>query len=96
MSYEYQVIPAPERGQKARGAKTPDARYAAALAQVLNEEAAQGWEFQRAEVLPSQEKQGLTGTRTVYVNVLVFRRARPSPARELPAEAAAETAVSPA
>ncbi|WP_236638515.1 DUF4177 domain-containing protein [Mangrovicoccus ximenensis] len=74
MSYEYHVIPAPERGQKARGAKTPDARYAAALAEVLNAQSSEGWEFQRAEVLPSQEKQGLTGSRTVYVNVLIFRR----------------------
>ncbi|WP_138466839.1 DUF4177 domain-containing protein [Poseidonocella sp. HB161398] len=87
MTYEYHVIPAPERGQKAKGAKTPDARYAAALAEVLNAEAAAGWEFQRAEVLPCQEKQGLTGSKTVYVNVLVFRR----PA----AAAAAGTAAAP-
>ncbi|WP_253949106.1 DUF4177 domain-containing protein [Mangrovicoccus sp. HB161399] len=94
MSYEYQVIPAPERGRKARGAKTPDARYAAALAEVLNAQSAEGWEFQRAEVLPSQEKQGLTGSRTVYVNVLVFRRpasggspsALPAAAAEVPGE----------
>ncbi len=84
MSYEYHVIPAPERGRKAKGAKTPDARYAAALAEVLNAQSAEGWEFQRAEVLPSQEKQGLTGSRTVYVNVLVFRRPATGP---LPAAA---------
>ncbi|MEM8555096.1 MAG: DUF4177 domain-containing protein [Pseudomonadota bacterium] len=75
MAHEYRVIPAPAKGTKAPGAKTPDARYAAALAQVLNDEAADGWEFVRAEVLPTEERQGLTGSKTVFVNVLVFRRA---------------------
>jgi hypothetical protein len=36
---------------------------------------ADGWEFQRAETLPSQERSGLTSTVTTYRNVLVFRRA---------------------
>lgn len=74
MAFEYHVIPAPAKGQKDKGAKTADARYAVALAQVLNAEAAQGWEFVRAEVLPCDERQGLTGSKTVFVNVLVFRR----------------------
>lgn len=74
MPYEYHVIPAPSKGQKVKGAKSADARYAAALATALNTEAAQGWEFIRAEVLPTEERQGLTGSKTVFVNVLVFRR----------------------
>ena len=89
MAFEYHVIPAPAKGRKARGAGSPDARYALALAEALNDEARNGWEFVRAEVLPSQEKQGLTGSRTVYVNVLVFRREvqGPIPAPDRPQEA---------
>lgn len=73
--YEYSVIPAPERGEKAKGAKSSTERYAVALAAALNEMAAQGWEYLRAEALPSEERTGLTGRATVYHNVLVFRRA---------------------
>lgn len=74
MGYEYRVLPAPSKGLKDKGAKTTDARYAAALAQVLNAEAANGWEFLRAEVMPCEERQGLTGSKTVFANVLIFRR----------------------
>ncbi len=35
---------------------------------------AEGWEYVRADVLPSEERSGLTGRTTVYHNVLVFRR----------------------
>lgn len=28
----------------------------------------------RAEVLPCEERQGLTGSKTVFANVLIFRR----------------------
>ena len=34
-----------------------------------------GWEYQRAELLPSEERTGLTGSATNWRNVLVFRRA---------------------
>lgn len=74
MRYEYHVIPAPEKGVKAKGARSTEARYAAALTEVLNTQAAEGWDFVRAEILPSTERQGLTGSKTTYVNLLVFRR----------------------
>lgn len=74
MIYDYQVIPAPSRGLKARGIKTNEARFAYAIQDVLNRMAADGWEFQRAETLPSTERAGLTSTTTVYRNILVFRR----------------------
>lgn len=74
MSFEYSVIPAPDRGEKARGAKTPSDRFSIALTATLNEMAADGWEYIRAETLPSEERSGLTGRTTVYHNVLVFRR----------------------
>ncbi len=74
MSFEYSVIPAPDRGEKARGAKTPSDRFSIAFTTTLNEMAAEGWEYIRAETLPSEERSGLTGRTTVYHNVLVFRR----------------------
>lgn len=72
--YEYQVIPAPTRGLKVKGLKAPEARFAYAMQEVLNEMAADGWEFLRAETLPSTERSGLTSSTTVFRNLLVFRR----------------------
>ena len=74
MSYEYRVIPAPVKGTKAKGAKTVEERFALTLQETMNAMAADGWEFQRAETLPSEERTGLTGRKTVYHNMLVFRR----------------------
>ena len=79
MTFEYTVIPAPDRGEKARNAKTPGERFSLAFATKLNEMAADGWEYLRAEVLPSEERTGLTGRTTIYHNVLVFRRALSAP-----------------
>lgn len=73
--FEYSVIPAPSRGEKAKDAKTPGDRYAVALTAELNRMAKDGWEYVRADVLPSEERSGLTGRSTVYHNLLVFRRA---------------------
>ncbi len=72
--YEYKVIPAPTRGQKGKGVKGADGRFAHALETAMNEMAAIGWEYQRAETLPSEERAGLTSKTTVFRNVLVFRR----------------------
>lgn len=73
--HEYKVIPAPEKGLKARGIKTPDHRFAHALQEIMNQMGAAGWEYLRAETLPSKERSGFTGTVTHYRNMLVFRRA---------------------
>ncbi len=73
--YEYNVIPAPVRGEKAKGLKTTGERYANTLAAVLNDMAAQGWEYLRAETLPAEERSGLTGRNTAWQNLLIFRRA---------------------
>lgn len=74
IGYEYKVIPAPAKGVKAPGIKGPEARFANAREQRMNAMAAEGWEYQRADILPSEERQGLTSTHTVYRSVLVFRR----------------------
>lgn len=72
--YQYRVIPAPTKGQKAKGVKTAEDRFAFAMSELLNEMAAEGWEYQRAETLPSEERKGLTGKTTTFRNMLVFRR----------------------
>lgn len=73
--YEYKVVPAPQKGQKTKGVKTPEGRFALSVEAVLNELAASGWEYLRAELLPSEERTGLTGSAIHWRNVLVFRRA---------------------
>lgn len=108
--YEYTVIPAPDRGSRAKGAKTPTDRYALALAEAINAMAAEGWDYLRAETLPSDERSGIASRQTLWHNVLVFRRdlgtqaaepaaavAAPMPAPVAPVVAAAvEPAAPPA
>ena len=84
--FEYKLVPAPRKGLKARGAKTPEARFAAALMEIMNEMGREGWEYQRADTLPCDQRSGLTGKTTVYHNVLVFRRVIAAPQEEAPAE----------
>jgi len=73
--YEYKVCPAPSKGRKASGVKGPEARFAHSLELLMNDMGAEGWEYQRSDILPSEERQGLASTHTVYRSVLVFRRA---------------------
>lgn len=72
--YEYTVVPAPERGDKSKGLRTGAERFAYTLAVLLNDMAAEGWEYDRAETLPAEERSGLTSKTTVWHNVLIFRR----------------------
>ena len=73
--YAYRVIPAPRRGLKGKGVGSGnDERFAHALEVTMNEMGRAGWDYVRADTLPSEERQGLTGRTTVYQNMLVFRR----------------------
>lgn len=72
--FEYAAIPAPARAEKLKGAKSPAERYAATLTDAINRMAAQGWEYLRADTLPSEERSGLTGRTTLFHNLLIFRR----------------------
>lgn len=72
--YEYQVVPAPKKGEKSKAAKTTADRFAYALTSVMNKMGADGWEYLRADTLPCDERVGLTGTKTQFQNMLVFRR----------------------
>jgi hypothetical protein len=84
--FEYKVVPAPRRGEKARGVKTSEDRFALALSTLMNALGSEGWEYVRADTLPLDERSGLTGTKTSFQNLLVFRRVL---------EAAAEGPASP-
>ena len=73
-NFEYKVVPAPVKGLKAKGIRSPEARFAHALASAMNDLGADGWTYVRADTLPAEERVGLTKTKTVYHNMLVFRR----------------------
>lgn len=89
--YEYKVIPAPRRGTKSREAKTTEDRFALTLTMLMNDQGREGWEYQRAETLPCDERAGFTKTKTTEQIMLVFRRplsaaaASLAPATEAPA-----------
>lgn len=74
--YEYKVVPAPTKGRKGKGIKGAEARFSNALQDLMNGLAGYGWEYLRAETLPSIERSGLTSTTTEWRNVLIFRRPR--------------------
>ena len=82
--FEYKVMPAPKRGEKARGVKSTEDRFALTLTQLMNELGAEGWDYVRADTLPCEERVGLTGTKTTFQNVLVFRRLLASGAEAQP------------
>jgi hypothetical protein len=92
--YEYRVVPAPRKGEKARGVKTVEDRFALSLTQVLNAQAREGWDYLRTDTLPCDERTGFTGRQhTVFQTVLVFRRALP---QVQPAQAGAGAGAAPA
>ncbi|WP_298261563.1 DUF4177 domain-containing protein [uncultured Litoreibacter sp.] len=87
--YEYQVVPAPRKGKSARKIKGVEAKFANTISLVMNEMAAEGWEYFRAETLPCEERQGLTGKTIKYHSMLIFRR-------EISAEVETPESVAPA
>ncbi|MHA6345698.1 DUF4177 domain-containing protein, partial [Roseivivax sp. CAU 1761] len=74
-AFEYKVVPSPARGEKAKGVKGAQARFAHAVETLMNQMAAEGWEYQRTETLPSEERSGLASTTTVWRTLMIFRRA---------------------
>jgi len=93
--YEYKVVPAPKKGEKARGVKTPEDRFALALTSLMNRLGAEGWDYVRADSLPSEERSGFTGRTTVVQNLLVFRRVIETAAAPAWAEAPSAPAARP-
>lgn len=80
--FEYHVVPAPKKASKVKGVKGTDNRFAAELARLMNELGSEGWEYQRTDTLPVEERVGLTGRTTTYQNMLVFRRELQVPVEE--------------
>lgn len=91
--YEYRVVPAPKKAGKVKGVKGTEARFAHELSVLMNEFGADGWEYQRTDTLPCEERSGLTGRTTSFQNMLVFRRALDLP-DGLPAGVPSAAAVS--
>ena len=52
--YEYKVVPAPQKGEKAKGAKTTADRFAVALTSLMNQLGRDGWDYVRADTLPCE------------------------------------------
>lgn len=73
--YEYRVVPAPKRAERVKGVKSTQDRFAHALTQLMNDLGRDGWDYQRADTLPCEERVGLTGRTTAFQHMLVFRRA---------------------
>lgn len=74
VSYEYKVIPAPQRGRSGKGVRGTPAKFANEMMHLMNELGAEGWEYLRADTLPCEERQGLTGKQVTFQHILVFRR----------------------
>ncbi|PCJ76438.1 MAG: DUF4177 domain-containing protein [Rhodobacteraceae bacterium] len=74
-TFEYKTICAPRKALKIKGVKGTDNRYAQTLTDAINAQAADGWEYFRAESLPVDEKTGMMGkTEEKYLSLLIFRR----------------------
>ena len=75
--YEYKTVVAPRRARKVRGVKGKEAQFAATIADILNREAVDGWEYFRTDQLLAEERKGLFSRRVERAHsVLVFRRGR--------------------
>ncbi|GFE63575.1 DUF4177 domain-containing protein [Litoreibacter roseus] len=80
--FEYRVIPAPRQSKAVKGIRGVPERFAHTVGGVMNELGADGWEYVRADTLPCEERQGLTGKTVNYHSMLVFRRPVGSKVRE--------------
>lgn len=72
--WSYKTVPAPKRAPRGRG--DAGSRLAQAMGDLIAAEAAEGWEYLRADCLPVEEGGGLfSKPATQWRAVLVFRRA---------------------
>ena len=73
--FEYKLLPVPAPAKKAKGRKTVPERMAHALAELMNAQAREGWEFSQQESFPVEEKSGLMGKeKHMDCRYMVFRR----------------------
>lgn len=75
MPYEYKCVGAPERARRRKGARTRSDRVARAMEDLINDNAIDGWEYLRTDLVPVEEKGGvLSRSQEVHRAVLIFRR----------------------
>lgn len=73
--YNYKTIAAPRRLKKVKGVKGQDALLAHSVEELIAVEAAQGWEYLRADTFPVEAKGGMFLKPVVTERaVLVFRK----------------------
>lgn len=92
MGYEYKSLPAPRQAGKIAGAKTPQEKCAKMLENLLNAQAADGWDYMGSETLSCEYRSGWLRRREISAQtVLVFRRVKTAarPAPSISAETAA-------
>ncbi len=74
MSLEYKCIAAPEEAKR-RGCKRSE-RLALNMQDIINDQAAEGWQYLRTDTVPIRERRGFFGgTDTISRSVMVFCRA---------------------
>ncbi len=75
MGFEYKCVGAPERPKRQRGVRGRSDRVALAMQEIIGAEAVDGWEYQRTDLVPVEEKRGIfSRAHEVHRAVLVFRR----------------------
>lgn len=80
--YTYKTVAAPRRLKKVKGVKGQDALLAHSVEDLISVEAAQGWEYLRADTFPVEEKGGMFSKPVVTERaLLVFRK--PSAAQQV-------------
>lgn len=73
--FEYKLLSVPAPAKKAKGRKTMLERMGYALAELMNEQAKDNWEFSRQESFSVEEKSGLMAKeKQVDCRYMVFRR----------------------
>ncbi len=73
--YTYKTVAAPRRLKKVKGVKGQDALLAHSVEELIAVEAAQGWEYLRADTFPVEEKGGMFSKAVVTERaLLVFRK----------------------
>lgn len=73
--YSYKTVAAPRRARKTRGVRGPEALIAHAMAEIIEAEAANGWDYLRTDSLPVEEGGGMFSRAvTRWRAVMVFRR----------------------
>ena len=97
MGFEYKCVAAPERAKRKKGARSRTERVALAMEEIIAAEAVDGWEYQRTDLIPIEEKSGLfSRAQEVHRAILVFRRALSAPQAEPYRHAPAPSTVVPA